>query len=793
MPLKGAMQDVFWAGRILRRQAAFTALALVTLAIGIGTTTVAFGVLDSVLLRPLPFAAPERLVLIKEMAADKKVFPASFPNFIDWRERSRSFSGLIAELLPYSQTIFVGDEAMRVSFMGVSRDFFGVLGVKPAIGREFTASENVVGGPSVVMVSHRFWIQHLGGRANLGTLRRGDEVSEIVGVVPAGFRLVGEEADVFVPNEQEPNRGRANANYIVFGRLAPNVTLTAARAEMATITRAMMATYGNQTRATDVEMTPLHEFMVNDYRATLVVVFSAAALVLLIACTNLVSAQLARGLGRSREIGVRAALGASRGRLVRQLLVESASLSVAGAMLGIVVAFVLTRLVRVFGAPLVPRLQDLAIDGRSLGFAAAVTVLTVVLIGIYPALRLASNPGDVIRGASKNSNAGPRSAAWPLLVGFEIAVAVMLVVGSTLLVRTMRNIMSSDYGLDPRGLVTASLSPGGTLGVADVDRIRRELDAIPGVAGTAVVTRQPLLYWSQSGPVMRPGDVAPRWPALPGFRVVSTDYFTLMRQRIVAGRDFTPSDDTLSAKVVIVSAGLARVLWPSENAIGKSIRTGYLGDQWLTVVGVVTEATHWSMPRGLQHEIFVPIAQQPHRARSSIILMIRADGDERSILPAIRTRLRELAPAVPATLETVTDRIAQSAADRRFAMIALGAFAAIALLLAGLGIYGVMSYSVNARTHEIGVRVALGATPGDVQLSVLRGAAAMTLGGVLVGIAGSLFATTYVKSLLYDVTRFDAAAYAGAALFLAVTAMLGAYLPARRSSQVDPLIALRGE
>jgi putative ABC transport system permease protein len=793
---QGTLQDFRWAVRILRRQAAFTTLALVTLAIGIGTTTVAFATLDTALLRPLPFAEPDRLVVIREVTAERNVVPPSYPNFADWRSRARSFSAVVSELLPSARTVFVGDEPLRVTSMGVSRGFFEVLGVKPVLGREFTAQENSRGGPPLVMVSHRFWVERLGSRPALGTLRLGDRSAEIIGVLPPGLLLIpqGDPADIYVPNEQTPNSGRANSNYVVIGRLAPKATIESARAEMATLSRALLAAYGTDTRAVDVQIMSLREEMVNDHRSMLVIVFGAAALVLLIACTNLVSAQLARGLGRSREIGVRAALGASRGRLVRQLLAESAALSVAGALLGLGVTVVLTRMVRVLGAPLVPRLQSLSVDGRALAFAAGATVLTLVLIGVYPALRLAtSDPGDIIRGASKNPNAGTRSAAWPLLVGFEIAVAVVLVVGSTLLVRTMRNIMASDAGLDPRGLVTAAMSSSDGLDRSEIERIVREIEAIPGVAGAAMVSRYPLVWWAQSGPVVRPSDPPAQWPAMAGFRVVSPEYFAVARQRLLQGRTFTRADDTTSARVAIITPGIAAALWPGQDPIGKTIRTNYLSDQWLTVAGVVAEASSWAMPRGSQNEIFVPLAQQPQRARNQLVIVARTDGNPRALVPVLRDRLRAVAPRVPATLEAMTDRIAHSAADRRFAMIALGVFASIALILAGLGIYGVVSYSVGARTHEIGVRVALGATPLAVQLDVLRGAAGMAVGGVLVGLVGSFFATAYVKSLLYEVARFDATAYWGAAVFLVITALVGAYLPARRSSRVDPLIALRGE
>jgi putative ABC transport system permease protein len=788
------MDDARWAVRVLRRHAAFTTLALVTLAIGIGTTTVAFAALDTVLLRPLGFARADQLVVIREQTAEKLVLPPSYPNFADWRDRARSFSGVVSELLPSGQTALVGDEPLRVNSMGVSREFFHVLGVKPVVGREFSAEENSPGGSAVVIVSHQFWVDQLGSRMPLGTLRLGGSVADVVGVLPPRLRLVG-DADIFVPHEQNPDGSRTSGNYVVIARLAPNVTLESARGEMAALSRALVAEYGEATKAADVAITPLRDNIIgNDDRKTVVVVFVAAALVLLITCTNLVSAQLARGLGRAREIGVRSALGASRVRLVRQLLAESGALSVVGALLGLGVTIVLTRVVRIVGTPVVPRLEELAVNGRALAFAAGVTMLTMLLIGLYPALRLAtSDAGDSIRGASRNPAAGARSRAWPLLVGFEIAMAVVLVIGSALLVRTMRNIMASDFGLDPRGLVTATLTGGTPLTPLDIERVRRELEGLPAVTGAAVVTRSPLVWWNQSGPVLRPIDSPERWPATAGFRVISPGYFSVMRQRVLRGRAFTTADDSGSVKVAIITPGLASVLWPGENAIGKTIRTTYLNDQWLTVVGVVTEASNWAMARGSQHEIFVPITQQPNRARGQVIMMLRTGGSLRALLPVIRARLRELVPSRPITLDTMSDQIARTAADRRFAMIAVSAFAVIALGLAGLGIYGVISYSVRAREHEIGVRMALGATPRSVQLLVIRGAATMAVGGVVVGIVGSLFASAYVTSLLYEVTRFDPTAYWGASMFLLSIVLLGAYLPARRSSRVEPLIALRGK
>lgn len=793
-PLAGIREDARRAIRMLRRYPAFTALALTTLAVGLGTTTVAFAAFNLVLLRPLGFMNEQELVVIREQTAEKNVLPPSYPNFADWREGARSFSGVVSELLPFQQTVFVGDEPLSVSSMGVSRNFFRTLGVTPAIGREFSEQENAAGGPAVIMVSHDFWANRLARRPELGTLRVRDRVMEIVGVLPAGLRLVG-EADIVTPHEQEPGTSRTGSNYVVIARLAPTATIETARAEMAALSREMLAEYGSATKAVDVVITPLRNNIIgNDDRKTVAAVFGAAVLLLLITCMNLVGAQLGRGLGRVREMGVRTALGASRTRLVRQLLMESSVLAAIGAAMGLLMSVVLTKLVRIAGAPVIPRLAELTVDGRALAFGAMVTLVTLVLVGLYPAMRLATRTaGDVVRGASKNPGAAPRSRAWPVLVGFQIAVAVALVVGSTLLARTVQKIMASDFGLDPKGVVAATLTGGAPMSPPEIERARGALAALPGVSGAAVVTRSPLTWWNNAGPVLRQGDSPDKWPAVAGFRVISPEYFTVMRQRVVTGRAFAASDDSASAKVAIITTGLAAKLWPNEEPVGKQVRTVYLEDQWLTVVGVVAEASHWQMERGAQHELFVPTVQQPRRARGQMVMMVRASRDPHLIVPAVRARLRELVPTRPVTVDVMTDQLARGAADRRFAMLAFASFAVVALWLAALGIYGVMSYSVNARKHEIGVRIALGATAGSVQRLMLRGAAAMALGGLAIGLVASSFAAGFVKSLLYEVTQFDPMAYWGAAAFILVATLAGAYLPARRSSRVDPIVVMRGD
>ncbi len=788
------MHDLRWAVRSVRKQPGFTALAIFTLALGVGATTTAFTVLDTVLLRPLPYEASDRLVLMRERTAEGRLIAPSYPNFSDWREQAKSFSGVASESYAPDATVSVGNEPVRVAAIGVSRRFFKILGVRLAVGREFNDAENKLGGPDAVVVSYQFWQAHMGGRLPLGTIQWGKTPVPVVGVLPRGFRFV-DDVDVYYPHETGPGSVRSAHNYRVVARLAPNVTLATARAERSGISRNLKATYGDDTEAVDVDVAPLRDYLVGDYRLMLVVVFGAAAMVLLIACTNLVSAQLARGLARQREVAVRAALGASRGRLIKLLFAETAMLVAAGSALGAGVALVLTRLVRVLGAGLVPRLDELSVNGIVLAFVGGVAVTTAVIAGLYPALRLAGgDPGDALR-TSRGDGSVVRKGVWRLLVGFEVATAVVLLVGSALLIRTLSNILNADTGFDTRGVVAATISPRG-LTPQRIDAIRSELASVPGVSAVGFTTHLPLSWSDQAAPVRRPGDpVDHDWLAMGGFRVVTPEYFDVLRQPVLRGRAFTSSDRAGSALVAIITPGIAERLWPGQDPIGKTVATNYMVNTWMTVVGVVREASSWTMPRGSQNEIFVPLAQQPNAEplRMQLVAAVRTQGDPAALMPVVRDRLRALVPESPATLSTLEQCIASSAADRRFAMFALSAFGVIALLLAGIGIYGVMSYTVVTRTREIGIRMALGAAPGVVRAEVLRGAALMALGGIAAGTIAGLFATRYLEASLYGISRRDPVAYLVGGGVLLAAALLGAYVPARRSSRVDPLLAIRGE
>jgi putative ABC transport system permease protein len=788
------MHDLRWAARSLRKQPGFTALALLTIALGVGATTTAFTVFDTVLLRPLPYEAPDRVVLLRERAKDGVLMPPSYPNFTDWRAQAKSFSGVASTSFSPPVTVSVGPEPIDVTTIGVSRRFFAVLGVRPVVGREFNEEENAAGAAASVMVSYAFWRDRMGMRTPLGTIRYAGDVTPVVGVLPASFRYT-DAPDVFFPHERWPGTVRSAHNYRVVARLANGATIGTARAEMSAIARALEATYGDETQAVDVDVIPLRDFFVGRYTVLLAIVFGAAAMVMLIACTNLVSAQLARGLARQREVAVRAALGASRGRIARLLFAETGVLIVFGSALGLLVAVLLTRVVKLFGTGQVPRLDELTVNDGVLAFVGAVAVTTALIAGLYPAVRLAGgDPGDALRAARGEATVVRRSV-WRILVGFEIATAVVLLVGSTLLIRTLGNILSADTGFDPRDVLTAAISPRGLTPV-QIQQIETELAALPGVTGAALTSQLPFTWENVSAPVRRPGDPVDRdWIAMGGFRVVTPNYFSVLRQPMRRGRAFTAQDRPGSQPVAIVTPGIAEKLWPGQDPIGKLVATNYMANEFMTVVGVVTEASSWTMPRGTQNEVFVPYAQYPNAepVRAQLVATVRTSGDPSSLMPVVRERLRALAPDSPARLSTLEERISRTAADRRFAMFALTAFGCIALVLAGIGIYGVVSYTVVTRTREIGIRMALGAAPGVVRSEVLRNAASMALGGIAAGTVGGLFATKYLQASLYGVSARDPWAYLVGGGVLLAAALLGAYVPARRSSRVDPLVAIRGD
>ena len=477
------MEDLSWAIRSLRKSPGFHRhCALLTLVLGIGASTVAFSVFNTVLLRPLPYRDADRLVLLRERTAKGELRPPSFPNFASWRDETRSFSGVAAAMSPYSRTVSASSDAepVRVPALEVSRHFLATLGISPAFGREFTDAEHAPGPARAAMVSYEFWQSRMNARHPLGMIRLGDVPTPVVGVLPPGFKFL-QPADVYLAHEGQAGTVRSPHNYQVIARLKPGATLAGARAEMTALSRSLLAAYGTETEAVERPTSgPYATIWSPASRVLLSIIFGAATLVLLIACTNLVSAQLARGWHREREMVVRAALGASRGRIMRQLIVESALLLVAvGTALAVLLSFGAISAIKMIGGSLMPRLNELSVDGRVLAFSIGVAVVTALVVGIFPAIRLARRDAGLVLRAGRGGSS-VRSSVWRALVGFEAALAVMLVIGSALLVRTLRNIVSADTGFDSHGVVTAAISPAES-DTARLEEVAGALRALPGV------------------------------------------------------------------------------------------------------------------------------------------------------------------------------------------------------------------------------------------------------------------------------------------------------------------------
>ena len=796
--MENMMQDIRYALRTLRRSPGFTLLGLITLALGISATAVAFTLVDGVLLKPLPYRAPDELVFLREIDERGERLWASFPNFSDWRTQARTLSGVAALQFGFGGTLIAADAPVRGQIVGVSADFFRVLGVELERGREFTAEEQLPNDEPIgaVIVSEAFWRTHLGAQEDLSSIRLsalGNPV-QVVGVAPRDFRFAGEAAAYF-PLEKWGSTVRTAHNYQVVARLAPGVTIDAAKADMTALSQRLKTEHGDDTQAVDADVMPLHEYVVGDQTRALALLMAAAGLVLLIACVNIVSAQLARGAGRMRELSVRAALGAGRARLIRLLTVESALLATGGALLGLALAAVLLRAIKLFGAGMIPRLEGLAIDARVLAFTIGLTAIATLLVGLYPALRLSAQDVAGLRGRSRRTGFEGRSALWRLLVGFEIALAVLLLIGSGLLVRTFSNILNTDTGLDANAVLAIDFA-NVPIDLVRFAEIERELEALPGVEAVSTVNLLPLNWGSYSAPVLRPQDenVPGGWPAMAGYRRIAPDYFETIGMPVLRGRGFGEQDREGSQPVAIVTRSLANKLWPGADPIGQQVRSNFIGEIWLTVVGVVPEARNWAQPADVQNEIFVPLAQFPSNGGSFPTYFIaRTATAPESLIPAARARLRVIAPDMPAEFITLRERIERSAADRRFAMFVLTGFATVALLLAAVGIYGVMSYAVVARTREIGVRMALGASPQRVRGSIVRAAAAVAVGGILVGLLLGAAGTRVLESMLYGVGRFDPVTFVAGATVLLAAALLAAWVPAWRSSRIDPLVAMRAE
>jgi putative ABC transport system permease protein len=808
------LQDVRYSVRTLVKSPGFTAVAVLALALGIGANTAVFTVVDAALLRPLPYDEPDRLVHLWETKLQDQFsqHEASYPDFLDWQENTRSFEGLAGYMDGGSVTLAGRDEPERIKATVVTPNFFDLLGAAPILGRTFQPEDAQRGAEPTVVLSYGLWQRHFGGDPGaLGqTLAFNGTSYRVVGVLPAGFRFakVGEvEAwGALVPSERQ--LARRNLYWLkIIARLAPDVTLEQAQAEMSREAGRLASEYPDSHTGIDIAVVPLHDEIVGRAKPILIALLGAVAFVLLIACANVANLLLARSAARQKEIAVRAALGAGRRRIARQLLTESFVLARAGGAAGLLLArWGVDLLVAAVPGSLIssmPYLRDLAIDWTALGFTLAVSVATGLVFGLAPAVQV-SKP-DLLEALKEGGRAVPgpgRSRLRNALVVSEIALALVLLVGAGLMAESFARMMQVDPGFDPENVLAVQV-PLASEKYSEPNHVhafhrqlRERLEALPGVKGVGLVDLVPIAggggntgsFSVKGRPAPAPGEEIEA-----NVRTISPNYFDVMRVPLVRGRAFDERDSA-GAPAVLVNRTLAARAFGDLDPVGQSItfdfdpqRTPY------EIVGVVGDEKVGSLDASTTPVIYFSALQDTPQYAS---VVVRTAGDPEKLVGAVRSEVRALDPTLAlGTTVTMEDAIADSPSAflRRYPALLAGALAAVALLLAVVGIYGVISYTVAQRTHEIGVRVALGAGRGDIYRLVIRQGMVLALAGVGAGTLAALGLTRFLSGLLFGVSATNPVTFSGVAVLLMAVALLACYVPARRASRVDPMVALRYE
>ena len=811
--MRSLWQDVRYALRSLRRGPWFAATAIGTLALGIGANTAIFSLVHAVVLRPLPFAHADRVVAVMETWRGRRG-GVSAGNFADLRAANRSFERLAA--VRYTSVNLAEDDApQRVQGARVTEDFFGVFGVSPSLGRAFRPDEDRPGAGHVVVLSDRLWRSRLGGAAGVigRTLRLDGEPYTIVGVMPASFDYTRDNEELWVPAafDAEALANHDKHNLVVYGLLKPSIPITQASQDAARISRDLEKRFPLHNAERAFRIQPLKDVLVEDYRERLMVLFGAVALVLLIACTNVSNMLLAQGAGRARELTVRSALGASRGRIARQLLTESVVLGLAGGLLGIALAVGAVGGLIAASPPGVPRIEQAELDLTALAFALAISLASSVIFGMAPLLRATRRDlrPALHEGGRAPALGGRRDRVRTALVAGQIALALLLLVGAGLFIRTAIHLQHVPPGFEPHGVLTARLSlpPAGYSDPSAVARtweaIVTDLQAAPGVRSAAVSSQVPVGPGGNSNGLIAEAatlDVAKAVDAR--LRLITPDYLRVLGIPLLKGRAFGTTDVAGSPRVMIVSRGLAQRLWPGQDPIGKRVACceGSLEDpRWKTVVGIAGDTRSLGLGEELYPEFYLPLAQAPDEAwdwlQRTMMIAVRASGSKASsLMGPLRTAVRSAVPGVPLyDVATMDERLRGSFAQDRFHTLLLVGLGGVGLLLAGVGIYGIIAYFVAQRRPEFGLRIALGATGGDIIRLTLRQSVTPVALGLAAGVAGAVAASRLLAPSLRGVGPHDPLTFAAVVLVLGAAAAVASYLPARRAARVDPMAALRSE
>jgi putative ABC transport system permease protein len=812
------LQDLRYGARMLMKQPGFTLIAVIALALGIGANTAIFSVVNGVLLSPLPYANSDRLVMLwltnpsLQLGVDN--IPPSAAYFADWRDQAQVFESVSA-LDSISFNLTGAGEPEQIICARVSSSFFQLLAVWPEMGRAFSTEEDEPGNNRVVIVSHGLWQRRFGRDPDIlgkPVTLNGNSYT-VIGVMPAGFRPPGSNdlqpdtephTDLWMPQaltaEQLSKRG--DYNLAVIARLKEGITLDQAQTEMNNIAR-RVEEQEPQTKGFGVKVISLYEHLVGRSRPALLVMLVAVSFVLLIACANVANLLLARAASRQKEIAVRMALGATRGRIVRQLLTESLLLSTIGGAAGAQLSFWGIGLLLALSPKNIPRLSEIGIDANVFGFTLLISIVSGVLFGLAPALYSSRpDPGESLKSGARALAGGlDRNRVRRLLVMSEVALSFVLLVGAGLMIESFVKLLGVDPGFDPDNVLTLKLSlptsryPEPDKQAAFFERVIERVAVLPGVESVGAVSALPLGGAEEASGFMVEGS-APADPAnmpMVDRRRASPDYFTAMRIPLVKGRYFTEADNQAATRVAIISEGFARRFFPGEDPLGKRIKNGGPTSTrpWLLVVGVVKDVKHLALEAEARPQMYMPYLQNTW---TTMVVVTRTTGDPAHLASGVRGAVWEVDKQQPVTdVKSMRQYLSQSIAERRLNMILLAVFACVALILAAVGLYGVMSYWVTQRTREIGIRLALGCGQARIVKLVVRQGMAATFAGVAAGAGAALVMTRLMESLLYGVSRTDPATFILISLMLMGVALAACAIPARRAAKVDPGVALRCE
>ncbi|HYP29038.1 MAG TPA: ABC transporter permease [Blastocatellia bacterium] len=807
--MESLIQDIRYGIRLLAGKPGFTAVAAIALALGIGANTAIFSVVNKVLLNPLPYKDPDRIMMVWEENA-KSGYPIDTPspaNFISWKEQNQVFEDMAAfDDATFSLT--GGGEPEKITGDLVSASFFPILGVDPIFGRVFSPEEDVPGANRVVIISHGIWQRRFGSdREILGkTLTLDGQSYSVIGVMPPQFEFLGRGSELWVPIAftQEEAAARGNHYLEVIARTRPGVTREQAQADMSLIAERLQQEFPLTNTSVGAVVIPLHEQIVGDIRPALLILMGAVGFVLLIACANVANLLLARAAVRQKETAIRTALGAGRARLVRQFLTESVLLSGLGGVLGLVISIVGVKVLVSFVPDSISQAKEVTLDAKVLLFTFGISMLTGVIFGLIPALQ-ASRPNlnETLKEGGRDSSAGASgSRARNILVVSEIGLALVLLIGAGLMINSFLKLLSVDPGFRTDSMLTAKIIlpdskyPGRIERAAFFRQLLERVGSLPGVEAAGLTTSLPLTSKGNSLGIAVEGRPEPPPDEVPIIvtRVINPDYFRTMSIPLLQGRIFSEQDSENAPFVVIIDEAMARKLWPDEDPIGRRIKMGGYNSTspWRSVVGVVKEVRQFELDAAPRPQMYVPFPQTGVFAPQDLVL--RTSGDPLSMVSAVRSEVWAIDKDQPiSTVRTMEDIMAASVAKQRFNMLLLGIFAVVALVLAAVGIYGVMSYLVTQRTREIGLRMALGAQRSDVLKLVVGQGFKLVAIGVALGLFASFALTRYMSSLLFGVSTTDPVTFVVISVTLIAIALLASYIPARRATQIDPMRALHYE